>query len=456
VVQAKPQTGPAQARPPHPATVVQAKPEARPLRERAPHPATTVQRRAAPAATAKPPHPATVGRSTPGDSDTAQPALERVQRGFGYKAVATGVLAGASYGLLASNPVGWIVGGLGTLASLSSAYYLGGKSEDDKDDKDDELVSDVKQKGSVVKSKGPSQEDLWKGLQQARREYEEGHESVAKELKKIRLSVVTMRTLSRKIMARQPLMDLIADVGTKSSDLDDWRGEIERATLRGAAKKGRSALTAYATFYENLEALETWEPVEHITRKKFVRYGGLESRKSEMQEDLVERGKKLKALQGEQEEVDSILEARDEEESRIRSASRSWRDPPVAIAATEEPVVNKSGTKYLDDTYPDGWVHIAGNAYAAIAKAGAKLLSEAALPLFQDALANGSIADYGTGASGVKWGKCELKVRRTRLEAIAVAGDTRLAGAINSVTTDVSKMSADIRVLELTRIIQAH
>lgn len=449
----------AQRKAPHPAMVTQPRELPKPGAH-LPHPATVAQRRAAPVATSRPPHPATAPRASSAGGEAAQPMLERIKSGYGYIAstlggVSGGIVSGVGYGLMASNPIGWLVGGLlaGTTIGAGVAYYRGSDGGDGEED-----VPEVVDEPKSQTVRGPTKDSQWRELQEARGEYETKLQKISKTLSSMRGTLVDMRTLSRKLMARQPLLKEIADSKRVSSkQLDEWRGGMERATLRAAARKGEDAIKAYAKFLDLLEDFQSRKALDRVSKKEFYKYLGLTWRKEEMAEDLGVWQTQLEKLLDEQDRVATSLEARDREETVIHQALRLWRSAPPEIIEAEAPV-SRGRSTYLDDTYPDGWVHIHGNAYAAITPAVKDLLSskEGALGMFQDALGNGSIADYGTGESGVKWSKSELKVRRTRLEAIAMRGDTRLTGDIRVVPARESGFDRDIRVLEFSRMIYGH
>jgi hypothetical protein len=392
------------------------------------------------------------------DPDSVQLSpWDRIKSGFGIIPTGVGALAAAGgYALLASNPVGWAVtGGLAAGALVTgAASYLRGSDPSPEVEVEAEKDSDTESKDSVA---GPTKDEQWKEVQADRAKYDQRLLTLVGEVQQFATTrLPAVRTLYRRIIDRQPLM---LEINQESrGSIDSWRGEIPITTVRNAYRNGQNAIKAYEDFIALIDQLSDSAAVESPTKKQLFKSGAFKQLIASRAQDLERRAKALEEITARFEQVAPVLEAQETLEDGIRTARRlRIRTGETAGEAHTAVGADAGGGDWFATTYPNGWVHLAGNAYAAIMpQAVTALGSGAALTMFQEALNNGTISDYGTGASGVKWGKRELKVRRTRLEAIQVAGDTRLTGPVVDVPRAVGGPDRAIRVLQLTTVTQAH
>jgi len=386
-------------------------------------------------------------------------AYDKVKSGLGAKSTGIGVTAGAvamglGASLLALSPLGLVGLGLATAvtATCGSAYLMG---EDGEPEAQGEQTAPLINEGEVSKPKPKKEsfDDRWREIQDDKREYETSVDRLNADVDKATSSVeVGMRTNYRKILTRMPLMAELN--GRSSRDIHSWRGEIPIKVIRDALGGARAAVRDYESFQSLLSDFHEIPPLEHLTKRNFKKWGHIPTIKKERLTDFTGRQETADKILESLHPLQDMLEQQDKLETEIRLASRHGgvEDPGEEIDIPDA----DDGPNWFDTTYPNGWVRIAGNAFAAIMPAAVGALPGGALVMFQEALANGSIADRGTGASGVKWAKNELKVRRTRLESIEIAGDTRLSGDIRSVPTETTGLAREIRVLEFTSVINAH
>lgn len=302
-------------------------------------------------------------------------------------------------------------------------------------------------------AKGSTEAD-WKETQTDKEKYEEQIAELDTQLRRdITNLKVELRTAYRKLLTLQPLLGTFGTA--RGTDLDTWRGDFSRERLRTALQRNQAAINVYENFIGLIEVYQDIPALEHPTKKDFQRNHTKDSVLESRKNDLGRRATAIKNIIDAIPNTEQVLTEAVTEGEAMRQASRHHVANPGAADAAH---VGQQGgpAQWFATRYPHGWVHLIGNAYAAITAAGAGAAPGTSLTMFQDALRNGTINDTGTGESGVKWGKRELKVRRTRLESIQIAGDTRLTGNIQSITAAVSGLPNDIRVLEFTTVIQAH
>lgn len=378
--------------------------------------------------------------------------VDRLKSGFSYTSVAAGALTGLA---LYSNPIGWSILAAGAGGALATAGVSYLKGSDDVAPKQVVNPDDKDKAKKVVKPVVPKRdmEEEWKKSQEDRVLYEDALLKLNHQLDKATRNLrIELRTAYRKLADLEPLMAHISTL--KTVELNTWRGEYTTEHLRTAINRNRQAQTAYSKFVQLIEEFDDIPTYQHLTRKEFNRYSSLEEVVSNRRKDYEEREQAAIRIEKAIPQTDDFLSRELGDEIEISKLSKVQVALPVAAQAPHlaAPMANV----WFGTTYPNGWVHLQGNSYAAITAAGATAAPHGSLVMFQDALQNGTISDYGTGASGVKWAKNELKVRRTRLESIAVAGDTRLSGAKRIVSSAVTGLATDIQVLEFTTSISAH
>jgi hypothetical protein len=388
--------------------------------------------------------------------------LGRIRSGFGYAAasaggIAGGVVTGVGYGLLATSPVGWVVGGLVAGAAVTglTSYVRG--SEPQPEPETEPEAEAVPGTAAAGVARPPTNEEQWKEVQADKVQYEARLQTLVDAVGGVATTrLPAVRTLYRRIIDRQPLMLEIN--GESRESIDSWRGDIPILKVRDALREGQRAIQAYEDFIALIDKLSDSVAVESPTKKALFKSGAFRQLMAARAQDLERRAKAMEEITAELDRVAPILEAQDASEAEIRTARRTQiRTGETAGEAHAAVGADGGGAAWFNTAYPNGWVSLAGNAYAAIMPAAVAALNSApALTMFQEALQNGTIADYGTGASGVKWGKRELKVRRTRLESIQMAGDTRLTGPIVDIPQAAGGPDRAIRVLQLNAVIQAH
>lgn len=376
---------------------------------------------------------------------------ERLKSGFGGTSVAAGAIVGLA---LYSNPVGWSVlaaGAGGLLASGAVSYLRGSDTTQAAPPIDATQGSSTKKAVIPAKPKIDKEAD-WRKSQEDREEYEDAVTKLSKRLVARTGNLrIDLRTVYRKLIDLEPLLEHVRTL--KTTDLDTWRGKFTTEQLRTAFNRNKAAQESYSRFIELIEAFDDIAPYQHLTRKDFMRYSSLEAVVTGRRKDFEERRIAAERIEKSIGDVDHMLNTALMEGEEIKKLSKGVQVPLAAQPAHLTAPVHNT---WFATTYPNGWVHLQGNAYAAITAAGAAAAPHGSLGMFQEALQNGTIADRGTGASGVKWAKNELKVRRTRLESIQVAGDTRLTGARRVVPVATTGLATPITVLEFTHAIQAH
>lgn len=378
--------------------------------------------------------------------------------------VGSGVVGGVVGGLIAtaivSNPIGWVVGGT-ALASGAAAYTMGEQYDVKPHKIEQPKLKEVTQQLPSA-PKGVNKEEEWKKFREDYLKFEEACTKTRQEVERIEGFFPDIRTGYRKMLHRQPAIEGLTSLSSGEFGKlynalpTKLREKHNVQAIRSLPKSAKKTEAVYAEFGDALDTFDAVPKFTCITKKDFFKYSqtAVEEIKKhttylvKLNELALNVNKCLKDAGNavdEQEKLESAL---------IDASKQSGSQEAQKIVQDAKP---DKPADWLAELYPYGYVQIIGDTYAAITKEAWDKLEEknsGAPALFKEALDNGSIPDLSTGSSGVKWGKGELKVRRTKLTALELDSDLRLSGSV--ATVENKEKTKKVKVLEFKNLINAH
>lgn len=389
--------------------------------------------------------------------------MDRLKSGFDKTSIAAGLTVGAAIAFFSPLGLGLASAGLAGAAVSGAVSYMRGsdtsgtdattttntakkKAKTEQPKKSQAPKKIVKKEGNPVVDKDAErneQEDRARSVITRKEKFDANSELLLSDLQEVHHELLDL----------QPLLE---DIPTATSaQLDAWVKGPDKKRFRTAIGRNQRAIKTFDDFSNMVKKALEVPPLKILSKDDFSRKEILDEWKIQLNNMI----SLVSDLEHNADDTRTLLEEALAEGKEIKAA---WDRPRPQENVHEEEgheghqaaAVTVNG--WLTGRYTHGWVNIVGNSYAAITNQAATSMPGDLLLMFQDALRNGSINDKGVGESGVKWAKRELKVRRTRLESIQVAGDTRLTGDIQTITAAASGLPNDIRVLELTHTIHAH
>lgn len=377
--------------------------------------------------------------------------------------VGSGVVGGVVGGLIAtaivSNPIGWVVGGT-ALASGAAAYTMGEQYDVKPHTVEQPKAKVTPQQPSAPK--GPNKDEEWKKFREDYLKFEEACTKTRQEVERIEGFFPNIRTGYRKMKHREQAIEGLAELSSGEFGKlynalpTKLREKHNVQAIRSLPKSAKKTEAIYAEFGNALDAFDAVPKFTCITKKDFFKYS------ENAAEEIKKHAAYLIKLNELALNVDKTLKAAgnavDEQEklelALIDASKQSGSEAAQKIVEDAKPT---KPADWLAELYPLGYVQIVGDTYAAITKEAWDKLEQknaGAPALFKEALSNGSIPDLSTGSSGVKWGKGELKVRRTKLTALELDSDLRLSGSV--ATVENKEKTKKVKVLEFKNIINAH